>query len=252
MVTGGSRGPGRGIALALAQAGAEVVVGYVSDASGAEDVLAEVRAGGGRAVAVAGDVTDPATHERLLAAATGLTGHLDIWVNNAGVSVTAPVLDTRTADMQRMIDVNLVGVVHGCRTAGAALVAAGRGGRIICISSDIGVQGVRLFGGYVATKFAVVGLCQSLALELAPHGITVNSVCPGTGLTDMVRAELQDEATLTGTPVADVERAYRDAIPLGRFCEPADVGALVAFLAGDAAGYITGQALLTNGGAVLR
>jgi NAD(P)-dependent dehydrogenase (short-subunit alcohol dehydrogenase family) len=252
VVTGASRGLGRAIAAALAQAGAGgVVVGYLGDRPGAEASAADVRSLGAGAATVPGDVSDPATHDRLVEAARSAFGRLDVWVNNAGVSVTAPLLETAPADLARMIDVNVLGVFHGSRAAARVMAASGRGGRIVNISSDIGVQGARLFGGYVATKFAVVGLSQVLALELAPEGITVNVVCPGTALTDMVRAELETEAQLAGSTPDAVERAYREAIPLGRFCAPEDVGALVAFLASDAAGYITGQTLLTNGGAVL-
>ena len=252
VVTGASRGLGRSIALALSEAGAAgVVVGYLRDEAGAESAVADVRSRGAEAVAVAGDVGDAATSDLLATTALSRFGRLDVWVNNAGVSVTAPVLDTEPAAMEWMVRVNLMGVFHGCRAAAAAMVEAGRGGRIINIASDIGVQGARYFGGYVATKFAVVGLGQTLALELASQGVTVNSVCPGTAETEMVQEEFETEAHLSGTAVDAVRRSYLQDIPAGRFCDPSDVAALVVFLAGDAARYITGQSLLVNGGAIL-
>lgn len=252
VVTGASRGLGRGIASALAGAGFDVVVGYHRDAVGASDVVAEVEALGRRAIAVGGDVADEGTSKALLDAAVTALGGLDVWVNNAGISVLAPVVDTPMAELSRMLDVNLIGTAHGVQAAARWFLDQGRPGRIVNIASEVGVQAFPLLGAYAATKFAVVGLTQAAALELSPSGITVNAVCPGTAETDMVLAERVSETTLTGRTSDDVRAGYLDGIPAGRFCEPSDVGAVVAFLAGPGAAYLTGQSICVNGGSVLR
>ena len=252
VVTGASRGLGRGIVNALARDGFDIVVGYHRDADGATSIATEVEALGRRAVTVAGDVADAGTAKALLDAATVTLGGLDVWVNNAGVSVLAPVVDTDPADIARMLDVNLMGTVHGLQAAARWFLAAGSGGRIVNIASEVGVQAFPYLGGYAATKFAVVGLTQAAALELAPSGVTVNAVCPGTAETDMVIAERVSEVALTGASADGVRSSYLDGIPAGRFCEPDDVGAAVAFLAGPGAAYVTGQSICINGGSVLR
>ncbi len=253
VATGGGRGVGRGIALAPADAGFDLVLGWVSDLGAAQVTAGLVTGAGRRVVLVEGNVADPATAKLLLDAAVSLGGPT-AWVNNAGVSALAPVLATDPADMARMIEVNLLGTFHGLQAAGGWFTTAGRPGRIVNLASDLGVQACAYLGGYAATKFAVVGLTQAAAVELAPAGITVNAVCPGTAETDMVLAERASEAALTdagaGTAEA-VRRSYLDAIPAGRFCTSADVGGLVAWLCSPAASYVTGQAICVNGGSVL-
>jgi len=250
VVTGGGRGLGRGIAVALAGAGFDLVLGYARHEEAARAVASEVEGTGRRAIAVHGDVADPGTSKALLDAAVSL-GDLDAWVNNAGVSVLAPVIDTDPADLERMLDVNLLGTFHGLRAAARHLRSAGRPGRIVNLASDLGVQACANLGGYAATKFAVVGLTQAAAVELAADGITVNAVCPGTAETDMVLAERASEVILSGTSAEEVRRSYLAAIPAGRFCTADDVGALVAWLCAPGAAYITGQAICVNGGSVL-
>ncbi len=252
VVTGASRGLGAGIALALAADGYDLVVGFHRDADGATRTAAAAEALGRRAVTVAGDVAEPGTAKALLDAATSELGGLDVWVNNAGVSILAPVVDSSPADLVRMLDVNLVGTLHGLQAAAAWFLEAGRPGRIVNIASELGVQAFPLLGAYAASKFAVVGLTQAAALELAPAGITVNAVCPGTAETDMVLAERASEVHLSGHSPHQVRAAYLDGIPAGRFCEPADVGAAVVYLAGAGAAYVTGQSICVNGGSVLR
>jgi NAD(P)-dependent dehydrogenase (short-subunit alcohol dehydrogenase family) len=250
VVTGASRGIGRGIAVALAETGHDVVVGFHDRDTDAKETATLVEECGGRAAVVAGDVADGATHDALVIAALGF-GSLDVWVNNAGISVLAPVIDTDPDALRAMFEVNVVGVHHGLRAAAAVMRAAG-GGRIINIASEVGVTAFRYLGGYAATKFAVVGLSQTAAIELANDHITVNAVCPGTAETDMVLAERRSETVLTNATPEAVRQSYLDAIPAGRFCTPADVGALVAYLASPGASYITGQSLCVNGGSVLR
>ena len=250
VVTGSSRGLGRGIAVALAGSGCDVVVNYASDEVAAKETATLVESAGGAAAVVRGDVTDPATADALVAAASGLGG-LDVWVNNAGVSVLAPVLDTDPTDLARMLDVNLVGTFHGLRAAARHMRDTGIRGRIVNVASEVAVQAFPLLGAYSATKFAVVGLTQAAAVELAPDGITVNAVGPGTAETDMVLAERRSEVSITGKGPDDVRADYLDAIPAGRFCDPADAGALVAWISGPDSSYVTGQTFLVNGGAVL-
>ncbi len=250
VVTGAGRGLGRGIATALAAAGHDLVLGWNRDRSALLETMSEVTDLGVRAVAVQGDVSAPDTSARLAAAATGDLGGLDVWVNNAGVSVLAPLTETTTTDLERMVAVNFYGVFHGLQAAAAAMGATGRGGRIINVASDLGLEAAPLLAGYSATKFAVVGLTQAAAVELGPLGISVNSVCPGTVETDMVATEEEAEARLTGRPVDDVRARLVAAVPAGRLCTVEDVAALVVFLAGPAAGFVTGQAICTNGGSI--
>jgi NAD(P)-dependent dehydrogenase (short-subunit alcohol dehydrogenase family) len=251
VVTGGGRGIGRGIALALADGGHDLVLGWRSDLDAVAETVDAVRARGRRVETVAGDVADPVTAKLLVDAAVATLGGLDIWVNNAGISLIATVVDTPPAEMERMLAVNVTGTLHGIQAAARAMQDAGRGGRIVNLASDAGLQGFPYLGAYAATKFAVVGLTQTAALELARDGITVNAVCPGTAETGMNVAEWETETTLTGQTVEDVRIGYLDAIPVGRFCTPEDVGAVVAFLASPAAGFVTGQAVCVNGGTVL-
>jgi NAD(P)-dependent dehydrogenase (short-subunit alcohol dehydrogenase family) len=250
IVTGAGRGLGRGIAVALAEAGFDVVLGWHCDEDAVASTAASVAAIGRRACPCQGDVAEEATAGRLLAAAESLGG-LDAWVNNAGVSVLAPVLDTTPAELARMVDVNLTGTFHGLRAAGRWFLDHQCAGRIVNVASELGVQAFPYLGVYAATKFAVVGLTQAAAVELAPSGISVNAVCPGTAETDMVLAERASEQVLTGRTAEAVRHSYLTGIPAGRFCDPADVGALVAWLCGGAATYVTGQALCVNGGSVL-
>jgi meso-butanediol dehydrogenase/(S,S)-butanediol dehydrogenase/diacetyl reductase len=250
VVTGASRGLGRGIAVALAGAGFDVVVGCRQERGGAQSTADEVRRHGRRAEVVEGDVSDPATAKLLIEAAVALGGP-DAWVNNAGVSVLGPVIDTAPADLARMLEVNVLGTLHGLQAAAGWLVEHGRGGRVVNVASDLAVQACRYLGGYAATKFAVIGLTQAAAVELGPAGVTVNAVCPGTAETDMVLAERASESRLTGLSTSAVRDSYLDAIPAGRFCTPEDVGGLVAWLCSPAASYVTGQSFCINGGSVL-
>jgi meso-butanediol dehydrogenase/(S,S)-butanediol dehydrogenase/diacetyl reductase len=255
VVTGGVRGLGRGIALALADAGHDLVVGYASDAAAARETAEAITARGRRAEIVAGDVRDPATSKLLVDAATATLGGLDVWVNNAGVSLIASVADTPPAEMERMLAVNVMGTLHGLQAAAATMRGGGEGaggGRIVNVASDAGLQGFALLGGYAATKFAVVGLTQTAALELAADGITVNAVCPGTAETAMNEDEWATETALTGRTRDAVREDSVAAIPLGRFCTPEDVGSTVAWLVSPGAAFVTGQSVCVNGGMVLR
>jgi NAD(P)-dependent dehydrogenase (short-subunit alcohol dehydrogenase family) len=251
VVTGASKGLGRGIAVALAADGCDVVVNWSRSEVEAKETARAVEAAGGQAVLAHGDVTDPAVSAELASVALEAFGALDVWVNNAGVSVLAPVAETPVADMERMVAVNLMGTFHGLQAAAGTMTANGTAGRIVNVASEAAVLTFKYLGAYAATKFAVVGLTQAAAIELGEYGITVNAVGPGTAETDMVLAERRSEVAITGRSPDAVRASYLANIPLGRFCEPEDAGALVAWLASPAASYVTGQVLLTNGGSVL-
>ncbi|HTT88597.1 MAG TPA: SDR family NAD(P)-dependent oxidoreductase [Acidimicrobiales bacterium] len=251
VVTGGGRGLGRGVALALAEAGCDLVLGWRQDEKAATETIAAVTELGARAFAVHGDLTDPATSALLAKTALSELGELDVWVNNAGVSVLAPLLETTGAQMSHMMAVNYLGTFYGLQAAASAMRGAGRPGRVINVASDLGLRGAPLLAGYSATKFAVVGLTQAAAVELAPHSITVNAVCPGTAETDMVLAEQAAEAHWQGRSIDEVRQRLMSAVPAGKLCTPEDVGALVAWLSSPGAAYVTGQAICTNGGSIL-
>jgi len=251
VVTGAGRGLGRGIATALAGARFDLVLSWHRDKDSVSDTLSSCESLGSKVRELQGDVVDPSTSDALVSVALSELGSLDVWVNNAGVSVFAPLTETTAAQMGRMVDVNLMGTFHGLRAAARSMVATGTRGKIINVASDLGVQAAMGLGGYSATKFAVVGLTQAAALELGPAGITVNAVCPGTVETDMVMAEEEAEAELKGVSLEEVHRRLVDGVPAGRLCTVEDVGQMVAWLAGPDASYVNGQALCVNGGSVL-
>ena len=251
VVTGASRGLGRGIAVALADSGFDVVVGFNTDEVGAKETAMMVEDRGREARLIRGDVAKVGTHRALGGSALEELGGLDVWVNNAGVSALAPLVETLPSDVKRMLDVNVTGVFLGIREAVGRFRATQAGGRIVNIASELGLEAFPYLGVYAATKFAVIGLTQAAAQELAAENITVNAVCPGTAETDMVAAERDAESELTGASLDAVRAAYLAGIPAGRFCTPADVGGLVAYLASPGGAYVTGQAIAVNGGSVL-
>jgi meso-butanediol dehydrogenase/(S,S)-butanediol dehydrogenase/diacetyl reductase len=246
VVTGAGSGIGAAIARELAGRGHHVVVTDI-DVGAAEGVAGEIS---GTPAAL--DVVDAVAAAALVDRVVAERGGFDVWVNNAGISAMTPFLDVSVEQLGRTFAVNLQGVFICGQAAARALVAAGRGGRIVNVASMAGKQGrVPYLSDYVASKFGVVGLTQAMAFELAPHRITVNSVCPGYVATPMQERELEWEASLRGTTADAVRRLWIDDTPLGRLEEPEDVARAVAFLASDDAAFITGEALAVNGGAFM-
>ncbi|HEY5448830.1 MAG TPA: 3-oxoacyl-ACP reductase family protein [Polyangia bacterium] len=241
LVTGGSRGIGRAIGVALGKLGAKVVLNYSSNEAAAAESAAAVAAAGGVAVTKRFDVADPAAVDAAFKEVIAAEGALHILVNNAGVAVNTLVLGAKDADWKRAIDVNLNGTFYCCRAALRALLKAREAGRIINITSITGEGGSAGQAPYVAAKAGIIGLTKTLAKEYASRGITANAVSPGYIDTDM-----------TATELPEAKRAeLLKTIPLGRVGKPEDVAAAVAYLAGPLAGYVTGQVLRVNGGLLM-
>ena len=239
VVTGASRGIGRGISIGLAAAGADVVVNHRDNPGEAEEVVAEVTKSGGRAIAVRADVADRDEVERMFAAARDEFGGVDILVNNAGICPFRDFL-TMPEDLWDQVQaVNLKGTFLCSQAAARIMIDQGRGGRIISVSSVSALVGGGMQTHYTPTKAGQRSLMQSLAIVLGPHGITCNSVLPGTIATDMNAEDLADPGK---------RRYMQERIPAGRLGRPDDLAGPVVFLASDEAAYVNGAELLVDGG----
>src|SRR5437762_10336270 len=236
VVTGGSRGIGRSVALALGAAGATIVVNYREQEAAAAETVAGIAAAGGTAVAVRFDVGDADAVRVAMQNIVEEHGRVDVLVNNAGVSIDTLLLRLKDEDWEHVLRTNLSGVFHCTKAALRAMVRA-RYGRIVNLTSVVAEMGNAGQAAYGAAKAGVIGLTKSLAREVAARGITVNAVAPGLVETDMT-------AGLDGRQ----RSFYTNVIPAGRIATPEDVAAAVAFLASPEAGYITGQVLHVNGG----
>ena len=236
LVTGGGRGIGRAICLALAAQGYNVAVNYAASSAAAEQTAADCRAYGVEAVALQGDVTDPAACQTLVDTAAKTFGRLDVLVNNAGVTADKLILRMQPEDFDKVINANLKGAFFCCKAA-CKLMMRQRYGRIVNISSVVGLHGNAGQANYAASKAGLVGLTKSLAKEFAARNVTVNAVAPGFIGTDMTNA-MTDAA----------KQAAMAGIPAGRIGDPQEVAGAVAFLAGENAAYITGQVLCVDGG----
>lgn len=240
IVTGAGRGIGRTIAETLAHAGAAVVVNYKSNSAAAEEVVKAIEAADGHALAVQADVSTAEGVDALFKAAQDAFGRLDILVNNAGITRDGLLLRMKEDDFDAVLDTNLRGVFL-CTKAALRPMTKAKGGRIINITSVVGLMGNAGQANYAAAKAGLIGFTKSVAREMASRAITVNAVAPGyieTELTDVLNEQ--------------VRGAILENIPLGRLGTTQDVASLVCFLASDAAAYITGQTMTVDGGMVMQ
>ena len=270
IVTGAGRmrGIGRAIALRLAKDGADVVVSALARTSeemptqereaswrGEQSVADEIATTGGRSLALDVDVTRPAAVQAMVRRTVKELGRIDILVNNAGLALVSGkknLWETEDEEWHREIDVNLNGVYHCCKAVAKVLVDQKEGGRIINISSLAGRVAQPQYGGYTPAKFAVIGLSQMLALELAPYNVTVNALCPGSTDTDMMDGTVRRTGERMGVPFEMVKEGVKRFVPLGRQAEPAEIASVVSYLASPAAEYITGQSISVDGGIGMR
>ncbi len=236
LVTGGSRGIGRAICLELARRGAAVAVNFAGNEAAAQETAEACRALGAQAEIFRADVADPAACEELVKAVKERFGRVDILVNNAGITRDGLLMTAKAEDFDQVLDTNLRGA-YFCMKAASKLMMRQRYGRIVNLSSVVGLRGNAGQTGYAASKAGILGLTKAAAKELAARSITVNAVAPGFIDTDMtsVLPEKAKEAMLT-------------TIPMGRPGAPEDVARAVAFFAEESAAYLTGQVLCVDGG----
>ncbi|MCA3013504.1 MAG: 3-oxoacyl-[acyl-carrier-protein] reductase [Myxococcaceae bacterium] len=236
VVTGGSRGIGRAIAMEFGRRGATVVIGYAGNEAAAAETLSLLGAVGATAQARRFDVSDPAACSAFVDEVVKAHGRVDVLVNNAGVAIDGLLMRFKDEDWDKTIDTNLKGAFALMRAVSRPMMKQ-RGGAIVNVSSIVGEMGNGGQSAYAASKAGLIGLTKAVAKELASRNVRVNAVTPGFITTDMTAA-LTDE----------LKQKMADAIPLGRIGNPDEVARAVAFLASDAASYITGETLKVNGG----
>jgi NAD(P)-dependent dehydrogenase (short-subunit alcohol dehydrogenase family) len=239
IVTGAGQGIGRAIARGFAREGAGVVIADVNEES-ARTVKDEIEAGGGRALAMRTDVSNEISVQTMAKKSLEKFGQIDILVNNAGIFPTSSVEEMSEEDWDRVIGTNLVGAFLCAKAVVPKFLEQGSG-RIISLTSGRAFQGAKHGAHYAASKAGIIGFSKSLALELAPHGITVNVICPG----------ITDTAQPRGHQTEEEMYAQGKRIPLGRIGQPEDLVGPAIFLASGAAAFVTGQTILVNGGSIM-
>jgi glucose 1-dehydrogenase len=239
IVTGGNSGIGKAIVLALAEAGANIVIDYVANEQATEDLEKKVAALGDQSIGVEADVSKVEDLERLIKAAVDAFGRLDVMVNNAGIETRTSILDTTEAQYEKVMEINLKSAFFGTQLAAKQMIAQGGGGRIINITSvheDWPMPGNI---PYCLSKGGMRMLTRTAGVTLGPHGITVVGVGPGAVATPINVSTMNDPEKMATLDAA---------IPLGRMAQPEEIGSVVAFLAGDGASYLTATTVFADGG----
>jgi NAD(P)-dependent dehydrogenase (short-subunit alcohol dehydrogenase family) len=241
LVTGAQQGIGRATALAFAEAGADVAVNWLDDRGAAEEIASQIRGGGRRAAPVQADIGDLGQVRAMVATVERELGRVDILINNAGVFPRVTFLEMTERDWEFVLGVNLRGACFCAQAVATAMVATGRPGSIVNLTSGAAFRSSPRGVHYVASKGGVLSMTRAMALELAPYRIRVNAIAPG--LTDTAQPRY-------GSSEAELAEAAR-AVPLGRMALPEEIARTALFLASDDAGFITGQTVHVNGGSYL-
>jgi NAD(P)-dependent dehydrogenase (short-subunit alcohol dehydrogenase family) len=244
LITGGAQGIGLAVARAFAAQGARVALADIQK----DAVASAVEEFGDAGLAITLDVRDEAQQTAAVEATVARFGRLDCVVPNAGILLLKHAVDIGADEWRQVIDVNLTGAFLTAKAAAKHLIAQGEDGRIILTSSLFGLRGGAENGAYSASKFGMIGLAQSLAAELAPHGILVNSVCPGQMDTDMIRQLFRERAALRGIDESEVRGVLESRIPLGHLGPLDQLAGTYVYLASDLSRYVTGQAITVDGG----
>ena len=244
ILTGAGTGIGRACALHLARLGCDIGILDI-DPAAAEAAASDIRASGRRAFVQTGSVASPEDVARAVPALAQALGQVDILVNNAGILRTKPFLETDHALWREILDVNLDGAFHVSQAVLPLMVARGRGA-VVNMASWTGKRGVANHSAYCVSKFGLIGLTQTLALEMAPHGVRVNAVCPGIIVDTAMRDVAEAMSRAQGLP--NVATRVRTTIPMARAGLPDDIAEAVGFLASDASAYMTGEAINVTGG----
>ena len=239
LVTGASRGIGKAIALRLAKEGANIAINFAGNVAAAEEVKAAIEADGGKAILVQADVSDSAAVDAMVKTVVDTFGGIDILVNNAGITRDGLLMRMKEEDWDAVLTTNLKSIFL-CTKAVSKLMMKKRSGRIVNMSSVVGVNGNAGQANYSAAKAGAIGFTKSMAKELAGRGITVNAIAPGFIQTDM-----------TAVLPEAVKESMAKSIPLGRLGAPEDIAGTVLFLVSDCASYITGQVINVDGGMVM-
>ena len=253
IVTGAAQGLGEAIALRLAREGCDVTIADINGDKASQAAIRISQESGRRAMGIASDVTDPISCGAMVEATVAAFGKLDILVANAGILKAGDIADLAVEDWKRVIDVNLTGYFVSAQAAARAMTAQ-KSGSIVQINSKSGKKGSFRNSAYAASKFGGIGLTQSIALDLAPHGVRVNAVCPGNLLDGTLWQDslFAQYAETQGLTVDQVRAKYESQVPLGRGATYDDVCGVVVFLCSPDAAYMTGQAINVTGGQEMR
>jgi NAD(P)-dependent dehydrogenase (short-subunit alcohol dehydrogenase family) len=250
MITGAGGGIGRAVAVAFAKERADVFVTDVKEQA-ARQTESGVVAFGGRCVVDRLDVRSGADIERSVDRCLETLGKVDILVNCAGILTILPFDKITQEEWDSTMEVNARGTFQTCQAVAKHMLASGGGGKIVNVSSIAGKNGGAYYTHYCASKFAVIGVTKSLALELAPHKINVNAVCPGDVQTEMLDYEFRTHSRIRGVPEEELRKQWAARVPLGRLALPTDVADIIMFLSSSKADYMTGQSLNVSGGMVM-